>query len=104
MALRMKGFAYFLIFLLVEGLVDDAVALTLVSPSVSLVDDDDNEYLASRKRPEEKASRFDKEPAFVGLKPQTADFTLDQRNGPSEWNLTTPFTPPPLYLFMSLQI
>jgi hypothetical protein len=26
------------------------------------------------------------------------------RGVPSEWNPTTPFAPPPLYIFMSLQI
>jgi hypothetical protein len=41
---------------------------------------------------------------FAGLKPQTADFSIVQRGVPFAWNLTTPFTASPLYVFMSLQI
>jgi hypothetical protein len=101
----MKRIAYFLILLLLWSLVDDGLVVAFVLPSAPLTDDiDDDEYLASPRPPREVESRPDKKPVFVGLKLQTADFSLARRGVPAEWNLTTPCTLPPLYVFMSLQI
>jgi hypothetical protein len=98
----MKRFAYFLVLLLISAQVDDCWAAAPVLPSAPLADDD--EYLSSRQRPQEEESSPYQKPVFAGLKAQTADLPLVRRGVPSERNLTTPFTPPPLYVFMSLQI
>jgi hypothetical protein len=97
----MKWLACFLILLLLSASVDDVWAVAPLSPSAPIADDD--EYLpAQRRLQDEQASG--KEPVFVGLKPQAADFPLVRRGVSSEWTLTTPFTAPPLYVFLSLQI
>jgi hypothetical protein len=95
--------AYFLILLLFSAQVDDAWAVAPVLPSAPLADDDNDEYLPARRqlRDEQCASQ---EPAFVGHKPESADFPLARGGVPYEWNLTTPFTSPPCSVFMSLQI
>ena len=99
----MNRLAYLLILLLISAQVDDAWAVALDSSSAPLADDD-NEYLPSQQRPPEEECSPCQKPVFLGLKPQTADFSLVRRGLPSEWTLTTPFTPPPLCVFMSLQI
>jgi hypothetical protein len=101
MASQMKQFAYLLILLLLAAQADDLWAVAPVLPSAPLADDD--EYLPPQRRPQEEPV-VHKESAAVGLRHQTAGFPLVRRGLPSEWNLTTPFTPPPLYVFMSLQI
>src|SRR5215472_16379001 len=98
----MNWHAYFLFLLLIWAQVDDYWLAASVLPSAPLTDDD--EYLSSQQRPQEKECSSHQKLVFLGLKPQTADFPLVRRGVPSEWNLTPPFTPPPLYVFMSLQI
>ena len=98
----MNRLAYLLILLLISALVDDFWAAAPVLPSAPLADDD--EYLPPQQQPQRERSASCQKPAFVGLQPQTTDFSLVRRGLPSEWNLTTPFTPPPLYVFTSLQI
>jgi hypothetical protein len=98
----MNRLAHLLILLVIWSLVDDYCVGVPVFPSVPLADDD--EYLPSPQRSLEEACSPHQKPVFAGLKPQTADFPLVRRGVPSEWDLTTPFTPPPLYVFMSLQI
>jgi hypothetical protein len=100
----MRRLAYFLILLLLSAQVDDAFAVAPVLPSAPVAGDDDGEYLPSKPRRLEQESLPDKEPAFDGLKAETADFPLVRRGVPSERNLTTPFTPAPLYVFMSLRL
>jgi hypothetical protein len=100
----MKWRASFLVLLLIWAQVDDYWAAGPVLPSAPLADDDDDEYLPSQRRPLEEECSARQKPVFAGLKPQTADVPLVRRGGPSEWNLTTPFTPPPLYVLMSLQL
>jgi hypothetical protein len=100
----MKRLPYFLILLLLTTQVDDALAVPFLSPSAPLADDDDDEYLPSQRRPQEEESLPGEEPASAGLKPRTANFPIAHRGVSPEWTLTTPLTPPPLRLFMSLQI
>jgi hypothetical protein len=99
----MNWLPYFLILLLVSAQVDDYWAPALGLPSAPLADDDD-EYTSSEQRQQEKECSSSQKLVFVGLKPQTADLPPPRRGVSSEWDLTTPFTPPPLYIFMSLQI
>jgi hypothetical protein len=98
----MNRIAYFLLLVLMWAQVDDYLAAALLLPSAPLADDD--EYVTSRQQPTEEECSAREKRVFVGLKPQTADFSLLQRDVPSEWNLTAAFSPPPLYVFMSLQI
>jgi hypothetical protein len=98
----MNWHSYFLILLLIWAQVDDFWVAALVLPSAPLADDD--EYLSSQQRPQVEVCSSHQKPVFLGLKPQTADLPLVRRGVPSEWNLTTAFLPPPLYVFMSLQI
>ena len=99
----MNRLAYLLILLLISALVDDFWAAAPVLPSAPLADDDD-EYLPTQRRRQEEECSPHQKPVFVGLKTQTADLPLVRRGVPWEWNLTTPCTPPRLYIFMSLQI
>jgi len=99
----MKRLVFLLILLLISTQVDAAWAVAPDLPSAPLADDND-EYPPLKRRPQGEQSSSRQKPVFDGLKPQTADFSLVRRGVPSEWNLTTPFTPPPLYVFMSLQI
>jgi hypothetical protein len=99
----MKRLAYLLMLLLISAKVDDYWATTPVLPPPPLADDDD-EYLASERTTQAEESSGRQEPMFVGMKPHTADFSFVLKGVPSEWNLTTPFAPPPLYVLVSLQI
>src|SRR5262249_45738807 len=100
----MKRNAFFLVFLTFWAHFDDVLpAPASAFESAPLADGDDECLPQQRRRQEEECSAHQK-PVFVRLKPQTADVTLVPRGVPSEWNLTTPFTPPPLYVSMSLQI
>jgi hypothetical protein len=99
----MKRLPYLLILLLLSSGVDDAWAAAPDSPSVQLADDND-EYMPAQRRPRGEQPSPRQEPACGGLKPQTADFSVARRGVPPERDLTTPLAPPPLYVFMSLQI
>ena len=103
MGVEMKRFGYFLIFLLAWGqAVDDVLAVALPSASAPRADENDDEYLPSQCRLREED--FVEEPAFVGLELHPADTPLLEKGMPFEWNLATPFSPPQLYVLMSLQI
>jgi hypothetical protein len=98
----MNRLAYFLVLLLISAQVDDYWAAAPGLPSAPLADDD--QYLPPQPRPREEECSPHQKPVFVGLEPQTADLPLVRRGVPSEGNLTTFFTSPALYVFMSLQI
>jgi hypothetical protein len=101
--LPMKRVSYVLIFLVLSTQVDDTWTVASISPFAPLVDDND-EYVPSQQRPHEVECSPHQKPLCVGLKPQAADFPFVRRGLPSDWSLTKPFAPPPLYVFMSLQI
>jgi hypothetical protein len=101
--LQMKWLAYLLILLLISAQVEDTWAVAPVLPPAPLADDND-EYLPAQQRPRGELSSFRQKPLFDAVKPRAADFPYVPRRVPSEWNLATPFAPPPLYVFMSLQI
>ena len=98
----MKRLSYLLIFLLISAQMDDAWAAAPIVPSAPLTDEE--EYLPAQRQVREAQSSSDPRPIFVDLEHQTSDFLLGRGGAPSERNLTTPFTPPFLYVFMSLQI
>jgi hypothetical protein len=99
----MKQLAYLLLLLMISAQVDDVWAVAPVSPSAPLAEDED--YLPSPRRlQEEEESSARQKQVFFGFKPQTADFPLVRRGLPFECDLTAPFTPAPLYVFMSLLI
>jgi hypothetical protein len=99
----MKQFAYLLILLLTSTQVDDAWVGAPASPSASLPLDDD-EYLPAPRRPQERPPSYRQRPALGAVTLRQTGPPVAPRGEPSEWNLTTPFGPPPLYVFMSLQI
>jgi hypothetical protein len=99
----MNRLAYLLVLLLISAQVDDAWAVAPALPSAPLSDESD-QYLPAQRQLQGAASAARQPPAFSGLKPRTADFTSVRSGVPSEWNLTTPFGPLPLYVLMSLQI
>jgi hypothetical protein len=102
--LQMTRFGYLLILLLLWGQVDDSFAIALSVPSAPVTDDDDDDYLPSQRPQQEEESSDHTKPAFVSLESPTVDISLVRRGLPFERNLIAPFTPPPLYVFMSLQI
>jgi hypothetical protein len=97
----MKRLPYFLVFLLISAQVDDAWAVASDLPSAPVADDNDEYLPAQRGFRDEQSSG--QETAFVGIERRSADCSFVGR-ARFEWNLTTPFTPRPLYVFMSLQI
>src|SRR5262249_32621757 len=94
--------ACFLVLLLISAQVDDYWAAAPVLRSAPLADD--HEYLPLRQRTRAEECSPHHEPVFAALRPQTADLPLVRRGVPCAWDLTTPFSRPPLYVFMSLQI
>jgi hypothetical protein len=99
----MKRLPYLLILLLISAGVDDAWAAAPGSPSAQLADDND-EYTPAYRRPRGDQPSSRQEPVCDRQKPQTVDFSVARRRVPSGRDLTTPFAPPPLYVFKSLQI
>jgi hypothetical protein len=97
----MKRLAYLLMPLLLSTQIDDLWAAALHVPPASLADDD---YLPPQPRPQGERTSAHQPPVFAGLKPQTVDLSLLRRGVRPAGNLTTPFTAPALFVFMSLQI
>jgi hypothetical protein len=98
----MSRFVYLLAFLLISTQVDDIWAAGFDVPS-SLADEN-NDYLPSLLHSRGERPSSSQKLVIDRLKPPTVNFSLAQRGGSSERNLTTPFTSPPLYDFMSLQL
>jgi len=86
----------------VLGQVDEAWAITSVSSSASLPDEEDEYPLAQRRVRED--CRVAHEPAAVGVAPETATKPRVRGSLRTQLSLTSPFTSTPLYIFMSLQI
>jgi hypothetical protein len=99
----MNRLVYILILLLLSAQVDDAWAVAPDLPSASLADDND-EYLPARRQVRAEPFSAGQGPLFVGLKSQPVDCSPVRRGVSSEWHLLTPFAPPALYVFMSLQL
>jgi hypothetical protein len=100
----MRRFTYLLTFLLLSAQVDDAlVAAPLPDANDECLDAND-EYLPAQQRQREDEPASDQGPRFIGLKSHSADIASLWRGVSPEWNLAPPFTSPPLYVFMSLQI
>jgi hypothetical protein len=98
----MKLYAYLLIFLVMSAQVDDFWAGDPTLPTSAPPVADNDEYLPAQRRPEEEESFCHQRPIFESVMPHLA--TILPTNVQARWNLTTPFTPPPLYAFMSMQI
>ena len=101
--MQMKRLLYFLILLLMSTQADAAWVGAPIVPFAPLTDDND-EDLPAQWRPLREQSFSPPKGLFDGRKPQTANISSVRRGVPTEWNLTTPFAPPSLYVFMSLQI
>jgi hypothetical protein len=99
----MKRLTYLLVLLVISAQVDDTWAVAPDVLSAPFADEDD-EYLPSEPLTLGEESSSCQKPVFDAVKPLTADFRCVPGSVPSERNLTTPFAPLPLYLFMSMQI
>ena len=97
--------AYLLIFLSLWSQFDDVLLPpSLVLPSASLPDDDD-EYVSTRPDSAWERSSIRQKPAFVRMQSKTADFiSMSPRQDSSESNRAGLIGPSPLYVFMSLQL
>ena len=98
----MNRLAYLLLLLLVSAQLDDYWVAGPPWPSAPRADDD--EYLPSPQRPQDDECSPHQKPTFAGLQPQTVDLPLVRRGVLSGQDRTPPFAPPPLYVFMSLQL
>jgi hypothetical protein len=102
-ASQMKCCTYLLLLLLPVSQVDDTLAVTSNSSVAPLAPDND-EYLPVQRRPREEESASDQGRMLVSIKVPLAACLLVARAAPVNRASRTPFTPPPLYAFMSLQI
>jgi|SRR5579862_9300632 len=96
---------YLLILLLVGAEVDDGL-LIVPSPPNGLLAADNDEYLPAERQSESKCSPSDQRPVFRGLVP-IDELGCSSVNGwrmTCDWVIVSPFCPPPLFVFMSLQI
>jgi hypothetical protein len=101
--LNAKRPAYLLILLLISAQLDDTWAAAPGSPSAPIAEEND-EYLPAQQRPQEEQIALGQEVPFAGLKTQPADSPVAQKRLSSGSNPATPFTPQPLFAFMSLRI
>ncbi len=114
MTMRSRRCLYFLVLLTFWAQVDGALLpAAFVSQSASPLsndsDDSNNESIDSDEYeflPSQRLSHKTGVPkqVYVSRQPKNADWTLDRRGVPLDFHRITPFTPPLLYLFMSLQI
>jgi hypothetical protein len=102
----MKRLACFLILLLITDQVDDACALAADSPGTPLAadDDHDDDYLPAQRQSALEQPPSGQQPAFLGRNRHLATLSCRRAGLPPGWDLTAPFTPPPLYVLVSLQI
>ena len=101
----MKLATYLLIFLSIWSQFDDSLLAPLpTSPTAPLIDDDD-EYLPAEQGERGEQSSPLRSPALAVLDPKAGTFppTCLGRGVPSGANLSGPFGPSSLYVFMSLQ-
>jgi hypothetical protein len=100
----MKRNTYFLILFTLFAQFDDALlSFAATSLSAPLTSDDDDECLPLlRLAGQEQCSR--RLPRSISVKLLAGSFSPFGRSLLAEPILTTPFAPPPLYLFSSLQI
>jgi hypothetical protein len=99
----MKWVAYFLILLVISAQVDDAWVPAALSEATPAADENDS-YLPAPRHSREEPSGGPRKLLFVGLHGRGADQVHRRNVARRERDLTTPCTPPPLYVFMSLQI
>ena len=99
----MKLMSWLLVPLLIAAQVDDAWAAVVYAPSVRLTDDND-EYIAAPRNEERERSAPGRRPLFARVAPTSGDFSFVRLCVPCERHAPAPLGPPPLYVFMSLQI
>jgi hypothetical protein len=102
--MQMKRNACILVFLTIWVQFDNAL-LTLASAfQTPPVQNTDDEYVVSKGQQQQTWFGARRQPQAVNLRPLAADLFFVGKNVSSECNLTTLYSPPPLYVFMSLQI
>jgi hypothetical protein len=102
---KMKRITYFLVSMTIWAQFDDVLlAPASVVLSAPLASDDD-EYVPSEGREEQSWLISLPQRQSVGVASEAvAPFRGGMSRRPCEWEFATPFAPPPIYVFMSLQI
>jgi hypothetical protein len=100
----MKRNVYFLIFLSIWAQIDDILLTPASAYQSAPFPGDDDEYLPLKRQDHQQEFAPGRQPQSESVRFQTADLSFVEKNAPSDWNLTTPFAPASLYVFMSLQI
>jgi hypothetical protein len=103
-ALQMKRIAYFLISLTLWVHFDDVLLAPASALESAPLPSDDDEYVACEGQGSQKQFGHRRQPPAVSANAQAVHGPLVRTGMPSAWHLTTPFAPPALYVFMSLQI
>ena len=98
----MKRLPYLLVLVLTLALVDDTWAVAPGLLSAPLTDND--EYLTARQQLRGGTSSSCHQLASHRDNPRAAEPFSARRGVRPEWKWAAPFTPAPLYVFMSLQI
>jgi hypothetical protein len=102
----MRRNAYILAFLTFWVQFDDLLlaALSTAGQSAPLPGSNEEEgFLPPKRQARPQQSSLRRQPKTARPKAQAAVPNLVGKCLPSKWNLATPFAPPPLYVFMSLQ-
>jgi hypothetical protein len=101
--MQIRPIAYLCVALLTFNLVDDYLfpaPASLTSPFA----DEDNEYLSPTLGQGCQRSSPRQEPVLAALKPRGHELSFAPGHCPPQFDVTARFAPPPLYIFMSLQI
>jgi hypothetical protein len=93
---------YLLIPVLLSSQVDDVWAVVCNFPTPPLVEEE--VFIPSVRASKEAGSHADQKPVLPSLGSHTASFRIAQTGYQPERKSTSPLAPPPLYVFMSLQI
>jgi hypothetical protein len=101
--MQLRHVAYLCLALIAFNFVDDYLLLAPGSLTSPLANDED-EYLTPTLRQDCQRSSSREEPVFDALKPRAGELCFSPGHCPPESSVAARFAPPPLYVFMSLQI
>jgi hypothetical protein len=101
---KMRRITHFLIFATLWSQFDDV----LLAPASAILSaplaSDDDDYVSSVGQEEQSWLASMGQRQSVGVTPQGVDLLHVRTSLRSECKLATPFAPPPMYVFMSLQV
>jgi hypothetical protein len=103
-AMQIKRNAYVLILFTLLAQFDDALVTLAASFQSAPLPSDDDDGCLPPARPERQERCCRRQPQSISVKRLAANFSFFARSLLPKAMQTTPFAPPPLYLFSSLQI